>query len=89
MDEQEDKPTETKSIEERKEELLAEMKEKSECKHEDTEIYFQEVKTGTKNDQKMARRYFPVCNFCGLRERYVKAASLSDEEKANAKQWDS
>jgi hypothetical protein len=34
------------------------------------------------------RRYFPVCVKCGMRERYVKAESLTDDEKLNAKVWD-
>lgn len=86
--EQEEKPVEKKSIEEKKEELMAEMVAKSNCKHENTEIYYQEVKTGPRTNQKIARRYFPVCTFCETRERYVKADSLTDEERANAKIWD-
>jgi len=86
--EEEDEPTPKKSIEEKKEEFLAETKAKANCKHENTEIYYQEVKTGSRTAQKIARRYFPVCTFCGLRERYVKADSLTDEQRANAKIWD-
>lgn len=76
-----------KSIEEKKEELLAEMKRKSECKHEAHDIYFQSMKTGPIGNQKMTRRYFPVCKECEVRERYVKADTLSDEQKANAIEW--
>ena len=88
MDAQQDKPSEKKSIEENKEELMAKMVAKSNCKHKNTEIYYQEVKTGPRTNQKIARRYFPVCTFCETRERYVKADSLTDEERANAKIWD-
>jgi hypothetical protein len=71
--------------------MLAEMMEKSNChknKHEgqDMEIYYQETTVG--KGKTAAKRYFPVCSFCGVRERYVKASDLTDEQKENAKVWD-
>lgn len=75
-------------IEEKKEIILKEMKEKSECKHENRDIYYQEIMSGPRNNRKSQKRYFPVCSFCGVRERYVKADSLSEDEIANAKKWD-
>lgn len=71
--------------------MLAEMMEKSNChknKHEgqDMIIYYQETSVG--KSKTPARRYFPVCSFCGVRERYVKASDLTDEQKENAKVWD-
>jgi hypothetical protein len=76
------------SIEERKEQILKEMAEKSACVHENHDIYVQEIMSGPRNNRKAQKRYFPVCSFCGVRERYVKADTLTDEEKANAKIWD-
>lgn len=54
---------------------------KSNCAHpkEKSEMYKKDTAKGT--------RYFPVCTFCGKRERYVKADSLSAEEKLNATVW--
>jgi hypothetical protein len=57
----------------------------SSCTHTHHDLYFQETLVG--RAKKPAKRYFPVCSTCGLRERYVKADSLSDEEKENAKVW--
>ena len=75
--------------------VLAEMKEKSDCSnskdhmgHEQI-IHYQDV-TITRKGAKSSlpsRRYFPVCSFCGLKQRYVKADSLTDEQKDNAKGW--
>jgi len=76
------------SIEEKKEKILDEMKAKSECKHEVYQLFYQEVKTGPKGNQVISPRYFPVCEECGVRERYVKNDTLTDEDKANAKKWD-
>ena len=76
------------------EELLAEMKEKSDCKHEThkLELFIQHTAKGI--------RYFPVCSFCGKRERYVSESKINkgeyagslnehwtDEHIANAKPW--
>jgi hypothetical protein len=74
------------SIAEREQEALALMKELSECKHEEHEIYYQDSSTG--RGRKPIRRYFPVCAKCGLREKYVKSDSLPDEVKEAAKPYD-
>jgi hypothetical protein len=76
------------SIQEKKDKILAEMKEKSECKHDNHDYYYQEIVSGPSGDRKTQKRYFPVCSFCGVRERYVAAAKLSDDQKDNAKLWD-
>lgn len=76
------------SIEEKKEAILNDMKEMSECVHEEHDIYYQEIMAGPRNNRQAQKRYFPVCAKCGVRERYVKADSLSDEQKENAKKWD-
>lgn len=49
---------------------LAEMIEKSNCKHEveKLELYRQHTAKGI--------RYFPVCSFCGKRERYVSESKI-------------
>jgi hypothetical protein len=54
---------------------------KSNCKHEPEkmEMYQQQTSKGV--------RFFPVCSFCGKRERYVKADSLTEEQKLTAKVW--
>jgi hypothetical protein len=75
-------------IEQRKEKILKEMAEKSSCEHENRSIYYQEIMGGPRGNRTAQKRYFPVCDFCGVRERYIKADSLTDEEKANAKLWD-
>ena len=59
--------------------LLEEITAKSDCVHEEKEIYKQST---TKGD-----RWFPVCTFCGKRDRFVKADSLTPAEKLNAKVW--
>jgi hypothetical protein len=74
------------SPQEKKDAILAHMKEMSECTHERHDIYYQETLVG--KNKKPAKRYFPVCAKCGVRERYVKASDLEDEIKENAKQWD-
>jgi hypothetical protein len=79
---------ETKELteQEKKDAILAHMKEMSECKHENHDIYYQSTSVG--RGKKAAKRYFPVCAKCGVRERYVKASDLSDDQKENAKIWD-
>ena len=76
------------------EELLAEMTAKSNCKHEPEklELYIQHTAKGI--------RYFPVCSFCGKRERYVSESKINkgeyvgtpnekwtDKDIAHAKPW--
>jgi hypothetical protein len=72
-------------------EMIADMVALSDChknKHEgrEMEIWYQETTVGKQKAK--AKRYFPVCSFCGVRERYVKAGDLTDEQKENAKVWD-
>jgi len=71
---------------EKKDAIIAHMKEMSECPHENHDIYYQSTSVG--RSKKPAKRYFPVCAKCGVRERYVKASDLTDEQKENAKLWD-
>jgi hypothetical protein len=75
-----------KSAQEKADEALAEMKRLSECQHENHHIYYDETLVG--RARKPAKRYFPVCAECGVREKYVKADLLPEEVKANAKLWD-
>lgn len=86
--EEEPEPKKEMTEQERKDKILADMKELSSCPHEEYEYHYQMVMTGPKTNQKAAKRYFPVCKKCGVRERFVKADTLTDEEKANAKLWD-
>lgn len=62
---------------------LKELIAKSSCKHENQQMFVQTVSTKKGESQ----RYFPVCEFCGQRFRYVKADDLTDEIKADAKIW--
>jgi hypothetical protein len=65
------------------------MIEKSNCKHEPEKLdmYMQSTAKGI--------RYFPVCSFCGKRERYVSEKKVRDGEIErwtgddidNAKMW--
>ena len=74
--------------------IMAEMTAKSNCKHEPEkmELYIQHTAKGI--------RYFPVCSFCGRRERYVAESKImkgeyvgtpnekwTDKDIANAKAW--
>jgi len=74
--------------------IMAEMTAKSDCKHEPEkmELYIQHTAKGI--------RYFPVCSFCGRRERYVAESKImkgeyvgtpnekwTDKDIANAKAW--
>ena len=71
-----------KDIEEKEKEKMDEMMAKSNCKHpaEIMQIY--------RHDTKKGSRFFPVCGFCGKRERYVKAESLTEEVKGAAPIWE-
>jgi len=64
---------------EAEDELMKDMYEKSNCKHDDVSLFAQDTKKG--------KRYFPVCDFCGHRGRYVKTENLTDEEKEAAQVW--
>ena len=58
------------------EEQLTKMMEKSNCKHEPEkmELYIQHTAKGI--------RYFPLCSFCGKRERYVAESKIVKGEYA-------
>jgi hypothetical protein len=64
------------SITERKKKALEEMMTKSNCMHEaeKLELYVQQTAKGV--------RYFPVCSFCGKRERYVSEKKILDGQYA-------
>lgn len=79
---QEDTPD--AEIERKRAEILKDMMEKSSCKHDDQSIHYQVVLTKGGEE---SRRYFPVCDFCGQRFRYVKADALTEEEKEQAIEW--
>ena len=68
-------------------EALNEMMAKSNCKHENQTLHIQHTAKGV--------RYFPVCDFCGKRDRYVSEKKVLDgeyeewkvEDIDNAKPW--
>ena len=69
--------------------MVEEMKRLSSCVHEDADdvVYYQHTSVG--KDKRPAKRYFHVCANCGVRKgKYVKASSLDDDIKENAKYWD-
>jgi len=74
-----------KSAQERADDMLAYMKEMSECPHEAHDFYYTDSQVGRAKSP--VRRYFPVCAKCGVREKFVKKADLTDEQKENAKVW--
>ena len=63
---------------EREKQIIAKILEKSNCKHEQSKLRWY------KTVGKKGERYFQVCSFCGWRGKFVKAESISDEDKANA-----
>ena len=77
----------TAEFEEYKEDALKTMIDKSNCKHENQTLHIQHTAKGI--------RYFPVCDFCGKRERYVSEKKILDgeyeewkaEDIENAKPW--
>lgn len=69
---------EKKSIEDRRKAELSELLAKSDCKHEGDKL------SVFKSDSKKGVRYFKVCKFCGYRERFIKEADLTTEQKENA-----
>jgi hypothetical protein len=69
------KPEEkTKGDQGREDDAMKELLEKSNCKHEPEKLslYVQHTAKGV--------RYFPVCSFCGKRERYVSEKKIIDGE---------
>jgi len=69
----------TMSKEAKDKEAMAEMLAKSTCTHKEVSLHFQKTKKGT--------RYFPVCDFCGHRGRYIASDSVTEEEVTNAIEW--
>jgi hypothetical protein len=67
---------EPKTEEPEEKDPLAEMIEKSNCKHEPEKLvlYTQHTAKGV--------RYFPVCSFCGKRERYVSEKKIVEGDYA-------
>jgi hypothetical protein len=61
------------------EEKLQRLMEMSSCTHEEESLYWQQTKTGLK--------FFPVCDKCGRRGRYVAAGKLDSDDKKDAKEW--
>lgn len=59
--------------------VMAEIVAKSACTHKEVSLYFQKTKKGT--------RYFPVCDFCGHRGRYVASDAITETEIAEAIEW--
>jgi len=76
--------SEDAEIEARRAEALKDLMAKSSCKHENKVIHFIETKS---SKGKVTRRYFPVCDFCGQRFKFVKADDVADDEKDNAVEW--
>ena len=58
-------------------EALNEMMAKSNCKHENQTLFVQHTAKGV--------RYFPVCDFCGKRDRYVSEKKVLDGEYEECK----
>jgi hypothetical protein len=71
-----------KDVEEKQEDAMKELMEKSNCTHPESKRVFY------RQDTAKGSRYFPVCSFCGKRERYVKADSLEDKVKETALLWE-
>ena len=74
---------------------LREITAKSDClknKHEGKNqiIFKQNMKSMNKATGKQSDsiRYFPVCEFCGFKGRFIAASKLSDEIKENAKVYE-
>ena len=66
-----EEPKKAETQQERQDRMMAEMIKKSECLHEGLQkMFYQETKAG--------KRYFPVCSFCGKRERYVSVKKIKD-----------
>lgn len=61
------------------EETLKMMMERSSCTHESESLYKQDTKTGLK--------YFPVCDKCFRRGRFVKAEKLTQDQMDAAIEW--
>jgi hypothetical protein len=66
-----------KDIEEKRKEAEELFQAKADCTHQNKSIWKKVTSSGT--------RYVPICDFCGKREKYVKAASLDEDVKASAR----
>jgi hypothetical protein len=85
----EEEEEKTLGAEEREKNAMNRLIEKSNCKHdaEKLELYIQHTAKGV--------RYFPVCSFCGKRERYVSEKKIvageyerwTEADIATAKPW--
>jgi hypothetical protein len=71
-----DHKEEPKTLQERKDEAMSDLMAKSNCSHEPEKmnLYVQHTAKGV--------RYFPVCSFCGKRERYVSESKILKGEYA-------
>lgn len=63
---------EEESVEEKRKRLEAEMFAKSNCKHEKQELYYTQTNRG--------KKYFPVCTFCGKRDRFISIEKIKNDE---------
>ena len=59
---------------------IKELEAKAVCVHKDVSLYFQNTKKG--------QRFFPVCDFCGHRGRYIATDKITEDEKATSIEWD-
>jgi hypothetical protein len=66
---------------EREKEILAKIFAKSDCTHDGDKLKLYKS-SGKKGD-----RYFHSCSFCNWRSKFVKAESLTDEQKSGALQF--
>lgn len=86
-DKQDHQEAPKESTEEKQKRMMDDLIAKSNCKHEDQSLYIQHTAKGI--------RYFPVCLFCGKRERFVSEKRILDgevdqwgpEDIKNAKVW--
>lgn len=69
------------TIEDKRKRLEAEMLAKSNCKHETQVLMYTQTTKG--------KRYFPVCTFCGKRDRYLSADKIKDGsyKHTNLEHW--
>lgn len=80
---EEEDDTGSVELEKKRAEFLEEMKAKSSCKHENVTMHYQMFSTKAGE----SKRYFPVCDFCGQRLRYVKADSLTEDQIGESIPW--
>ena len=81
------KEKEKRTPEQRYQDAHDELMAKSSCTHENQTLYVQQTAKG--------ERFFPVCDFCGKRERYISEKKVvageyeewSENDISNAKAW--